>query len=143
MLFAAPVSACWVEAGQRYDISPGLLYAVAITENMHLNPHAVSPRNKDGSFDISLMQINTGWLPALAKFGITLSNLWDACTSINVGAWILAGNIAKYGMTWNAVGAYNAGCKNLNKTDCDRLRYAYAWKVYRNYQSIYGSGRQM
>lgn len=34
----------------------------AITENRQLNPHAVSPRNKDGSFDISLMQINTGWL---------------------------------------------------------------------------------
>jgi len=44
-----------------------------------------------------------------------------------VGAWILAGNIARFGYTWNAVGAYNAG---TGDTEMIRMRReAYAHKV--------------
>jgi len=54
------------------------------------------------------MQINTGWLPVLERYGITQQKLFDACTNTYVGAWILAQNISKLGYSWNAIGAYNA-----------------------------------
>ena len=80
-------------------------------------------RNRDGSRDIGLMQINSSWLPTLAGHGIAEHHLFDACTSIHVGAWILAGNVSRLGYTWEAVGAYNARSAPL--------RRAYAHKVHR------------
>lgn len=119
---ALPARACWQEAGSRYQIAPALLYAIARTESA-LNPTA-SHRNRDGSMDIGLMQINSVWLPDLAKYGISARDLWEPCTNIHVGAWVLAQKIKKHGMTWDAVGAYNA------TTPLKRTHYA--WKVYAN-----------
>lgn len=121
VLVAAPSWACWDEAAARYGLSSHLLYAIARTES-GLNPAAVG-RNRDGSRDIGLMQINSSWLPTLAGHGIAEHHLFDACTSIHVGAWILADNVSRLGYTWEAVGAYNARSAPL--------RRAYAHKVHR------------
>lgn len=114
--------ACWVEAANKYGINPYLLYAIAKTES-GLNPRAIN-HNTNGSYDIGLMQINSGWLPTLRKYGVTEEALFEPCTSIQVGAWILAQNIQQFGNTWEAVGAYNARSPVL--------RLKYATKVYRN-----------
>ena len=100
-----PVQACWAHAAHRYGVSAELLYAIARTES-DLNPWAVN-RNRNGSRDLGLMQINSGWLPLLAHHGIGERELMVPCTNIAVGAWILAGNIQRLGDTWAAVGAYH------------------------------------
>ena len=97
---------CFKEAAQRYSVSENLLYAIAKTES-NLNARA-SNRNENGTEDIGLMQINSSWLPALAKYGIGREQLLDPCTNVNIGAWVLADNIRRFGPTWKAVGAYNA-----------------------------------
>jgi len=119
---AVPVHACWEEAAARYQLSSTLLHAIARTES-GLNPQAIG-RNRDGSRDIGLMQINSWWLPTLARHGIREQDLFDPCTSIHVGAWILAHNVSRYGYTWEAVGAYNAASAPL--------RQAYVAKVRRH-----------
>lgn len=133
LLLATPAYSCWQEAGARYGINPELLYAIAKTET-GVSPHKLS-RNKNGTFDMGMMQINSAWLPDLAKFGIEPAHLWDSCTNINVGAWILARNIQRLGLNWNAVGAYNAGCRGVGKIECERMRASYVWRVYHNYQA--------
>jgi soluble lytic murein transglycosylase-like protein len=120
---SAPASACWEEAASYYKVSAHLLYAIAKTES-GLNPKAINRSNKNGSYDIGLMQINSRWLPTLRKHGIKEEQLYDACTSIQVAAWILSDNMRRMGSTWEAVGAYNAAAP--------ALRVKYAWKVYRN-----------
>lgn len=75
-------------------------------------------RNRDGSWDVGLMQINSRWLPTLSRHGITAEQLWEPCVSIHVGAWILAGNFRRLGFNWEAVGAYNARRQDL------RMSYA-------------------
>ena len=114
----APASTCFEEAGARYGIAPVLLQAIALQES-GMNPHALN-RNRDGSYDIGLMQINSRWLPTLSRHGILPEQLWDPCVSVHVGAWILAGNFKRMGLNWDAVGAYNASNPAL------RMRYAQA-----------------
>jgi soluble lytic murein transglycosylase-like protein len=117
---ALPAQACWDDAARRYQVSSALLYAIARTES-GLNPLAVG-RNGNGSRDIGLMQINSSWLPTLAAHGINERDLFEPCTSIEVGAWILAGNVSRLGYTWDAVGAYNARSPALRRAYADKVR---------------------
>ncbi|WP_229632083.1 lytic transglycosylase domain-containing protein [Pseudoduganella violaceinigra] len=121
-LHSLPAQACWEEAAQWYRVNPYLLYAIAKTES-GLNPAAIN-RNKNGSYDIGLMQINSSWLPTLRKHGVQEKDLYDPCTSIQVGAWILSQNMQRMGVTWEAVGAYNAVSPEK--------RIKYAKKVQKN-----------
>jgi soluble lytic murein transglycosylase-like protein len=120
---------CWQQAGERYRIDPRLLQSIAQVES-GLNSKAVN-RNRDGSHDIGLMQINSRHLPRLASYGYTEQVLRDnACASVMVGAWILSGMVARYGYNWRAIGAYNAGTAG-NRQQA-RQRYAQKiWQVYR------------
>ena len=86
-----------------------------------MNPHAIG-RNRNGSRDLGLMQINSAWLPTLAKYGITERDLFEPCTNIHVGAWILAGNVSRLGYTWEAVGAYNAANPALRRAYIEKVR---------------------
>ena len=134
VLATAPTRAraCWEEAAKRYGISADLLYAVARVES-NLNPQAInhSHLQRTGSYDIGLMQINSGHLRTLSRHGIKEADLFDPCTNIRVGAWLLADSFSRRGATWDAVGAYNAACSQLKGKGCIEARAKYAWRVYR------------
>lgn len=99
----------WEQVGAEYGVSPYVLYGIARVESK-LNPSAINTKNRNGSVDHGLMQINSVHLPVLAKSGITASTLMaDSCANLRTGAWVMSKNIAKYGNTWTAVGKYNPG----------------------------------
>ncbi|MCK4118400.1 lytic transglycosylase domain-containing protein [Ralstonia nicotianae] len=112
---------CLDDAALFHGVSPVLLRAIAKWES-GMRATVVN-RNKNGTEDIGLMQINSSHLPRLAAFGITRQRLFDPCTNAYVGAWILRANLDRYGPTWTAVGAYNA--------TSDDKRMAYARNIYR------------
>lgn len=121
-----PAYACWAEIGQRYNINPYLLGAIAKTES-NFKANAVR-QNKNGTRDIGVMQINSLWLPELAKYGITEQHLFDPCVNIAVGAWILRQRQSTYGNTWEAVGTYHSKTPNF--------KWNYANKVQGNLQKL-------
>lgn len=132
LLLSSQVQAtCYEEAAKRYSVSESLLRAIAKVESGNRDARTVENVNANGTKDIGRMQVNTGWLPTLSRYGIGEKELRDECTSIHVGAWIIRSNINKKGLNWDAVGAYNVGCKGLSESDCKTRRNRYAWKVYR------------
>lgn len=95
---------CFARAGHAYKISPELLKAIARVES-GLDPSALN-RNRDGSYDYGLMQINSRWQEELTGNWRYLSN---PCYNVMVGAWILKQCIHRYGYTWDAVACYHTG----------------------------------
>lgn len=121
-------SACWHGAAQYHQVDVWLLYSIGLVES-RFDANAVN-RNKNGSLDLGAMQINTIWLKELQKYGITERHLMDGCTSVYVGAWILAKSIKRYGYTWRAIGAYNSATPSIG--------FKYAKKVYAAHHRITG-----
>lgn len=110
---------CFEEAGNIYGVSPALLRSIAVVES-GLNADAVN-RNKNGSEDLGLMQINSEWLQT---FQIDRDKLMsDPCYNVMIGARILKTCMDRYGYSWEAVGCYNARTRGK--------RIDYAWKILR------------
>lgn len=124
---------CWQRAGARYGIEPALLKAIAVVES-GLSPTAVH-KNRNGTTDVGLMQINSQHFAQLKQYNITAHSLiHNPCQNVIAGAWVLAGQIRQFGYNWEAVGAYNAGNARNRKTHLARLRYSQ--KVARIYQGL-------
>ena len=123
-LLALSAANCWLGASSAFDVPPGLLLAIAQVESSYqVDALALAP---NGTHSVGLMQINSSWFPQLRRAGISEQGLYEPCTNINVGAWILSQNITRYGATWEAIGAYYAGPYDAK---------SHAWKLplYRLY----------
>lgn len=115
---------CFQQAGQRYGVSPDLLRAIAKAES-NLNPSATN-HNRNATVDVGLMQINSIWADQL---GPTWNYLFDPCTNIMVGAWILSQCMSDYGSTWQAVGCYHS--RTPYRRDAYAARVAHIFKTGR------------
>ncbi|EAY0104298.1 lytic transglycosylase domain-containing protein [Salmonella enterica] len=123
---------CYDFAGEKFGISPNLLKAISLVESNNKSG-IVSKINKNGTYDIGIMQINSSHLSFLKTIGIHESNLLlDSCTNIIVGAYLLRKNFIYFkGDVRRAIGAYNAGYSMKN----ERLGDAYVSKVFNKYKS--------
>ena len=117
--------ACFNTAAQYYQVPKEILTAIAYVESK-FNPNEYN-QNKNGTYDIGLMQINSTWLPKLATVGISEQMLYEPCQSIYMGAWVLAHNIKTYGLNWTAVQRYNG----------NDIELKYATKIYNKIQDTY------
>ena len=103
----------FVEAGKKYGIDPQLLWAIAKTES-HLNPNALNQNNKNGSYDIGIMQINSIHLNELwTKYGISEDDLYNPRLNIHIGAKILKDCLNKHNNNLiNGITCYNGRIEN-------------------------------
>lgn len=113
---------CFEQAADYYQVPVVLLRAIARHES-DMKPD-LTHRNKDGTLDIGLMQVNEWWLPKIKTLGIERQDLFDPCVNTYVGAWILAQNLRRTSDVWLAVGAYNAGWRPGKAREERRKRYA-------------------
>lgn len=127
---------CFDLAGRDYRIDPDLLRAISWNES-RFNPTAIGPNPKTG-YGVGLMQIDSQHFNSLSRIGISEHHLkQDPCMNIYTGAYYLAITFKKWGATWQAVGAYNAGFKDSLKQA--QRRYKYATKIQKTYHAIKAS----
>lgn len=115
------VQGCLLQTAEHFQINPLILDAIIKTESAY-DANAINV-NRNGSVDLGLMQINLEfWLPLISKLGYSRDSLRNPCINIFVGGWILAQEMRRFGNTWQAVGAYNAG--PAASKEFRRLQYA-------------------
>jgi len=121
---------CFGDAAEYHHVNPLVLRAIALVESGG-NPNALN-RNRNGSYDLGEMQINSIHQPELARYGVSPPDLLDACKNIYIAAWILRRAMDKYGNTWQAIGAYNSATP--------RYRDRYAARVQEAVRTLLAAG---
>ncbi len=132
LLFSLDASAyCFNKVAKKYDVDIDLLYAIVEGESSF--NHLAMGVNKDKvtgkvtSEDIGLFQVNSYHLARLGKRGITRADLYmDPCLNADVGTSILVDSCGNSEISWDCIGAYNAGPGKGR----EGLRLKYANKVY-------------
>lgn len=125
---------CFVGAAKRYEVNIRLLQAIAVAESSAKPETKEHTKNTNGTIDVGFMGVNTWWLPKLKKYGLGHSDLYDVCTNIYLGGWILSHSVDYFGNNWNAVGGYNAGTGK--KPENQKARDRYSRRVYRYYREL-------
>lgn len=103
---------CINEAAVEYHVPAKLIISVL---NVEQGKIGMAKRNRNGSYDLGPMQINTSWWPKLSGYGITRQEVrYKPCINVKVGAWILAEAIAGGDGLLNGIGNYNSHNLELN-----------------------------
>ncbi|WP_144581952.1 lytic transglycosylase domain-containing protein [Campylobacter coli] len=102
----------FIQAGEIFEINPQLLWVIAYKES-RLTPDIISKPNKNGTYDIGIMQINSIHLPRLKKqYNISESDLLRPKINIFVGAEILKMCLDKHGLNEKGITCYNGKVVN-------------------------------
>ena len=108
---AKVLAACLMLASQTYDVPPAVMLGIMKAEGGQIGQQV---KNTNGSYDLGPMQINTVWIPELAKsWGVNQKTAinWvrdDACTNMGVSAWILKNHLIETGNIKQAVAHYHS-----------------------------------
>jgi soluble lytic murein transglycosylase-like protein len=97
---------CLMPAAQRHGVNPHILRAILQVES-GMRPHVVN-RNRNGSIDVGMAQINSIHFRELSQWGITPERLLDPCVATHVAAWHLKRVMLRHGNTWFGVAAYHS-----------------------------------
>ncbi|MGB0719482.1 MAG: lytic transglycosylase domain-containing protein [Bdellovibrionales bacterium] len=105
------LAACLMLASQTYAVPPAVMVGIYKAEGGKVGQEVA---NSNGTYDLGPMQINTLWLPTLAKqWGVSenTARKWvrdDACTNVGVSAWILKSHLDETGSLAKAIEYYHS-----------------------------------
>ena len=117
---------CINQAALHHHVPATMIISVMQVENGR-NGDAI--KNKNGSYDLGVMQINTTWLTSLKKYGITHAALQhDVCLNVDVGTWILAHSIAKSD-GWQGIGNYHSATPKFNRIYSKKVKAKYDYTL--------------
>ncbi|MGM0423263.1 MAG: lytic transglycosylase domain-containing protein [Pseudomonadota bacterium] len=105
------VATCIFMAAQTYAVPPAVLMGIMEVEGGRVGQQV---GNTNKSYDLGPMQINTLWIPQLAKHWnvpYRTAYRWvrdDACTNIHVAAWILKTKSDGAGSLYQGIAHYHS-----------------------------------
>lgn len=127
---AVPYLACMALVAQIYSLPPRVLPSIQAVEG---GGPGVVHRNVDGSSDLGVMQINTLWLPTLARYtrldavAVRDRLLHQPCFNIAAAGLILRNYLDETrGDLMQAVGNYHSHTPLLNQGYQSKVRTAAA-----------------
>jgi soluble lytic murein transglycosylase-like protein len=104
---------CLGQSAAFHGVNADILHAIILVESDG-RPLVVN-RNRNGTLDIGMAQINSIHLPELARYGIKQEHLFDECIAAFVAGWHYARQVRHLGNTWQAIGAYHSRTPHLNE----------------------------
>jgi Transglycosylase SLT domain len=109
---AVPVVGCIESAASAYRLPPAVIVILLTVEGGSLGHVS---QNSNGTVDIGPMQLNTIWVPVVAKhWGASTSETYAAlrdnfCANVEAGTWILRQSMDEaHGDFWEGVGFYHS-----------------------------------
>ena len=112
---------CINQAAIRYHVPATVILSVMKTEG---GKNGSATRNKNGTYDYGVMQINSVWIDTLKPYGYTRNQLqYSPCKNIEAGTWILSQAIANGKTTFKGVGDYHSHTPELNKKYHQKVAY--------------------
>lgn len=105
------LAACLLFAAHTYQVPPQALLAIMHVEGGHVG-QAVADTN--GTYDLGPMQVNTTWVPKLARIWETdnataMHRVRDnGCVNVHVAAWILRQRVNETGNLYRGIAAYHS-----------------------------------
>lgn len=122
MIFHGVPLECINHAAQTFHVPATIIVSVMKIEN---GWNGAAIRNKNGTYDLGVMQVNSSWLSQLTKYGITKNDLqFDPCINVHTATWILAKGLAK-GEGWQGVGNYHSATPIHNLKYRKKVKIAY------------------
>lgn len=94
-------------------------------------------QNKNGTYDIGPMQVNSIWLKKIAPYGISEPQLRDnLCMNIYVGTWIFAQELQRHGTLPKAFAYYHSPTARFQQRYLGLIQNALARRQARMQQDI-------
>lgn len=122
MIFHGVPLECINHAARMFHVPATVIVSVMKIEN---GWNGAAIKNKNGTFDLGVMQVNSSWLLQLKKFSITRVSLqFDPCVNVHTATWILAKGLAK-GEGWQGVGNYHSATPIHNQQYREKVKMAY------------------
>lgn len=122
MIFHDVPLECINQAAARFHVPAVMIISIMKIEN---GKNGMAIKNKNGTYDLGVMQVNTSWLKTLTQYGITRESLqYDPCVNVHTGTWILAKGLAK-GDGWKGVGNYHSATPLHNERYRQKVKLAY------------------
>ncbi len=116
MITAQALAVCIFAAAQTYAVPPSVLLGIINVEGGRIGQ---AVKNSNNTYDLGPMQINTIWIPELARYwGISTAKATsevrdNPCINIGVGAWILRSKINQTGSLKKGIAYYHSGTPKL------------------------------
>jgi soluble lytic murein transglycosylase-like protein len=116
LITAQALAVCIFTAAQTYAVPPSVILGILHVEGGRTG-QAVG--NTNGTYDLGPMQINTIWIPELARYWRVSEKTAlkmvrdDACVNIGVGAWILRSKMNQAGSLYNGIAWYHSATPHL------------------------------
>lgn len=117
-MLAKIIASCLFIAAQTYEVPPAVMLGILSVEGGRVGQEV---RNTNGSADLGPMQINTIWMPELAKHwnvSEATARKWvrdDPCTNMSVSAWILRQHMNETGNLAKSIEYYHSRTPSLGR----------------------------
>lgn len=122
MIFHGVPLECINHAANTFHIPAMIIVAVMKIES---GWNGAAIKNKNGTYDLGVMQVNSSWVTHLKKYGITKQDLqFDPCINVHTATWIMAKGLSR-GEGWQGIGNYHSATPVHNARYRQKVKIAY------------------